>query len=111
MLKYPSDVSVSKNCIDANMEMVKRHDPDNFHCSPPQERCLWTIPKIAFNIAIKCETAIKTNGPLYKHVQLGVCLVEFNLPIVLMSTECPMLLQNKLVDHGHSFLYGLCYTV
>ena len=29
--------------------------------------------KNALNIAVRCETAIKTNGPLYKHPQLGVC--------------------------------------
>ena len=29
MGKYPSDVSVSKNCIDANLKMVERQDPDN----------------------------------------------------------------------------------
>ena len=30
MWKYPSDVNVSKNCVDANLEMVERLDPDNF---------------------------------------------------------------------------------
>ena len=30
MRKYPSNVSVSENCIDGNLEMVKRRDPDNF---------------------------------------------------------------------------------
>ena len=27
---------------------------------------------IFFNFAIRCETAVKTNDPLYKHLQLGV---------------------------------------
>ena len=27
---------------------------------------------VFFNIALRCETAMKTNGPLYKHLQLGV---------------------------------------
>ena len=46
MRKYQSGVSVSKNCIDANFEMVKRRDPDNFPRFPPQEWCAWTIPEI-----------------------------------------------------------------
>ena len=29
--------------------------------------------ELLLNIAVRCETAIKTNGPLYKHPQLGVC--------------------------------------
>ena len=35
--KYPSDVSVSETCIDANLKMVERRDPDNFPHFPPQE--------------------------------------------------------------------------
>ena len=34
--------------------------------------------------------------------------VEFKSTIVLLSTECPMLLKNKPVDHGHSFQCSLC---
>ena len=30
MRKYPSDVSLSINSIDVNLEMVERQDPDNF---------------------------------------------------------------------------------
>ena len=47
MRKYTSDVSVTKNCIDANLEMFERRVPDNFPCFPPQEWCVWTIPEIA----------------------------------------------------------------
>ena len=34
MRKYPSDVSVSENYIDANWEMVERRNPDNFNRFP-----------------------------------------------------------------------------
>ena len=27
---------------------------------------------VFFNIAVRCETTVKTNGPLYKHLKLGV---------------------------------------
>ena len=50
MRKYPSDVSESENRIDANLEMVKRRDSDNFPRFPQQEWCTWTIPKIACNV-------------------------------------------------------------
>ena len=50
MRKYPSDVSVSKNCIDENLEIVKRWDPDNFPHFLPQEWCTWTIPEIVLNL-------------------------------------------------------------
>ena len=30
MRKFPSDISVSKNCIDANLELVERWDTDNY---------------------------------------------------------------------------------
>ena len=30
MRNYPSDVSVSNNCFDANLEMVERRYPDKF---------------------------------------------------------------------------------
>ena len=53
MQKYPSDVSVSNNCIDANLEMVERREPDNFPCFPLQEWCAWTIPEIDLNWHIK----------------------------------------------------------
>ena len=52
MWKYPSDISVTKNCIDANFEMAKRRNPDNIHCFPLQEWCTGTIPKIALNINV-----------------------------------------------------------
>ena len=50
MRKYPSEVSVSKNCINANLEMVERWDQDNFLRLPPQECCTWTIPEIALKM-------------------------------------------------------------
>ena len=44
----------------------------------------------------RCETAIKTNGPLYKHLKLGVSPNKsVKLTIVLLSTDMPLLLQNK----------------
>ena len=49
MQKYPSDVSISKICIHANLEMIERQYPDNFPRFPPQECCLWTIPEIALD--------------------------------------------------------------
>ena len=47
MRKYPPDVNVSETCIDANLKMVERRDPDNFPRFPLQEWCAWTIPEIA----------------------------------------------------------------
>ena len=47
MRKHPPDVNVSETCIDANLKMVERQDPDNFPRFPPQEWCAWTIPEIA----------------------------------------------------------------
>ena len=47
MWKYPSVVSVSKNCMGANLEVVERREPDNFPGFLPQECCAWTIPEIA----------------------------------------------------------------
>ena len=35
--KYPPDVNVSETCIDANLKMVERQDPDNYRRFPPQE--------------------------------------------------------------------------
>ena len=46
MRKYPSEISVSINYIDANLEMVVRWDPDNFPHFLLQELCSWTIPEI-----------------------------------------------------------------
>ena len=37
MRKYPSDVSVSENCIDVNLEMAERGNPDNFPPFPAAE--------------------------------------------------------------------------
>ena len=47
MRKYPPDVSESDTCINANLKMVERRDPDNFPRFPPREKCALTIPKIA----------------------------------------------------------------
>ena len=47
MRKHPPDVNVSETCIDANLKMAERRDPDNFPRFPPQELCAWTIPEIA----------------------------------------------------------------
>ena len=52
MQKHPADINVSKNCIDANLEMVERRDPDNFPRFPPQEWCAWTIPEIALKYVL-----------------------------------------------------------
>ena len=69
--------------------------------------------KCVFNIAVRCETAIKTCGPLNKHYQLGdgpnfIEGVEFKLTIVLLSTNITPMPKNKLADHGHSFQCSLC---
>ena len=65
MRKYPSDVSVSKNCINSNLKTVERRDPDNFPHFPPQEWCSWTIPEIALNKLISSSSEL-----LYKEVQI-----------------------------------------
>ena len=60
MRKYPSDVSVSKKCTDANLEMVERRNPDNFPRFPPQEWCTWAKPEIALNNGIHLLHIIKS---------------------------------------------------
>ena len=47
MRKQSPDVNISETCIDANLKMVERRDPDIFPRFPPQEWCAWTIPEIA----------------------------------------------------------------
>ena len=42
MQKYPSDISVSENCIDWS----ERPDPDNFLCFPLQEWRAWELPEL-----------------------------------------------------------------
>ena len=59
MRKNPSDVTVSENCIDANLEMVERRVPDNIPRFPPQEWCVWTIPEIALKRGF-CADAMST---------------------------------------------------
>ena len=64
MQKYPSDVSVSENCIDANLEMVERRGRDNFpHCQP-QEWCAWTIHEIVLNSGDFCRLLIAFTNSL-----------------------------------------------
>ena len=65
MRKYPSDVSVSENCIDANVEMVERRDPDNFPRFPPLEWCAWTLPEIALKRAVKKEIKCEAGREFY----------------------------------------------
>ena len=48
MRKYPSDVSVSETCIDANSKLVERRDPDNF----PRNDARGQYPKIALKLSI-----------------------------------------------------------
>ena len=52
MRKYPSDISVSENCIDSNLSTVEKWEPDSFLCFPPQERCAWEIPEIVLKVEI-----------------------------------------------------------
>ena len=37
-----------------------------------------------FNIAVRCETAIKTNGPECKHVQLGFIIISKGVEITIV---------------------------
>ena len=48
MRKYPSDVSVSKNCIDANLGMIYRRDPNkqSFHVSRRRNGARGQYPKL-----------------------------------------------------------------
>ena len=55
MRKHPPDVNVSETCIDANLKMVERRDPDNFPRFPPQELSAWTIPELPLRIALYFE--------------------------------------------------------
>ena len=53
---------------------------------------------------VKLLSKAKFNGPLYTHLQFGVGpnplkVLSLNQSVML-STECPLLFQNKLVDHG-----------
>ena len=50
MRKYPSDVSLSINSIDANFGNGRKTGPRQLSCLPPQEWCAWTIPEIALKI-------------------------------------------------------------
>ena len=52
MRKYPSDISVSETCIDVNLKMVKRRDPDIFPCFPAAGMVRGTIPKISLKLGI-----------------------------------------------------------
>ena len=62
MLKFPSDVSVAKNCIDVNFETIERRDPDNFPRFLPQEWCAWRIPEIALKSDMEFRYQIIVNG-------------------------------------------------
>ena len=46
------DVNVSETCIDANLKMVERRDPDNFPRFPPQEWWAGSIPEIALKLIL-----------------------------------------------------------
>ena len=37
MRKHPPDINISETCIDANLKMLERRDPDNFPRFAPQE--------------------------------------------------------------------------
>ena len=90
MLKYQSDVSVSKNRIDANSEMVERRDPDNYPRFPPQECCAWTIPEIA----------LKKIAKHYKRV-------GYNMDIMRQSA---CMFVNPITVYNYGFLFN-CTTV
>ena len=111
MRKYPSDVSISKNFIDANFEMVERRDPDTFPRFPAQEWCAWTLHEIALK---ECALARKlileyilklkkchffslrnilncqAEYPLESYIsvkKLNECLIEKHLPIYKFCSQ------------------------
>ena len=82
MRKHPPDVNVSETCIDANMKMAERWDPDNFPSFQPQERCAWTIPEIALKIICTDSTEILFSQILLKffYSKLGSAGLNYHLP-------------------------------
>ena len=93
MRKYPSDVSLSINCIDVYLEMVGKTGPRQLSCFPPQEWCAWTIPEIALKIKKKhcvyektCVwTLIIKKPPLYPN---------FCLPFSFSFSSFPLFFSN-----------------
>ena len=75
MRKYPFDISVSENDIDANLEMVERRDPDNFPCFSLQEWCAGTIPKSTLNISV-CVKWITHSISLHTHDLSNLTLTD-----------------------------------
>ena len=52
MRKHPPDVNVSETCIDANLKMVERRDPDNFPVSRRRNDARGQYPKLPLNTKI-----------------------------------------------------------
>ena len=75
MRKYPSDISVSKNCIDPNFKWSERRDPDNFPCFLPQEWCAWELPEIVLTSVRNDFTVNLVNANFRFSLNL-VCLIQ-----------------------------------
>ena len=89
MWKCPSDLSVSKNCIDGNLEMVERRDPDNLPHFLLQAWCMWTIPKFALKGTICTEKRINISQKdlsiaLNNHGRHGLLSFLSSLPISIL---------------------------
>ena len=50
MRKHPPDVNVSETCIDANLKMVERWDPDNFPHSRRRNDARGQYPKLPLSL-------------------------------------------------------------
>ena len=62
MRKYPQEVKVSKTCIDANLKMVERRDPDNFPRSRRRNDARGQYPKLPLNNQTYIVKCIKINN-------------------------------------------------
>ena len=67
MRNYPSDVSLSENCIDVNLEMAERGDPDNFPHFPPQEWCAWVLQFVLYCFQIRSVVLNSKNISIISH--------------------------------------------
>ena len=49
MSEHRYDLRILESCVDLNLLMVERQDPDNFTCFHTQERCALEIAAYVFN--------------------------------------------------------------
>ena len=70
MLEHRYDIRMWESCVEPNLLMVERQDPDNCIRFQTRERCALEIAAYVFNIGIK----------------LDFCLILFDLILYVHST-------------------------